>query len=168
VLVDFHAAHERIVYERLKAGLADGVARQALLLPTVVELEPALATRLLDADEALLRLGLELERFGAGAVLVRALPAPLADADAQRLVRDVAEDLEATRTPAALEEALLRLASRMACHGSLRGGQRLTPDTMNALLRTMEATANSGQCNHGRPTYIRLGRPDLERLFGRR
>jgi DNA mismatch repair protein MutL len=168
VLVDMHAAHERIVYERLKAELAAGVARQTLLLPRVVELDDALIARLGDARDDLLRLGLELEPFGGGAVLVRAVPAALGEVDAGRLVADVAEDLEANGAPGALTDALLRLASRMACHGSVRAGQRLNRDTMNALLRTMEATPNSGQCNHGRPTYIRLGRTDLERLFGRR
>jgi len=168
VLVDMHAAHERIVYERLKAQLEDGVARQTLLMPTVVELEEAVVARLVEAHDALLQLGLELEGFGAGGVLVRAVPAALGEVDARRLVGDVGEDLTVNGAPAALEEALLRLASRMACHGSVRGGQRLTRDAMNALLRTMETTPNSGQCNHGRPTYIRMARADLERLFGRR
>ena len=168
VLVDMHAAHERIVYERLKAQLDDGVARQTLLMPAVVELEEAMVARLVEARDTLLRLGLELEGFGAGGVLVRAVPAALGEVDARRLVGDVGEDLTVNGTPAALEEALSRLASRMACHGSVRGGQSLTRDAMNALLRTMETTPNSGQCNHGRPTYIRLARADLERLFGRR
>ncbi|NBB71757.1 MAG: DNA mismatch repair protein MutL, partial [Alphaproteobacteria bacterium] len=168
VLVDMHAAHERIVYERLKAQLDDGVARQTLLMPAVVELEEAMVARLVEARDTLLRLGLELEGFGAGGVLVRAVPAALGEVDARRLVGDVGEDLTVNGAPAALEEALLRLASRMACHGSVRGGQSLTRDAMNALLRTMETTPNSGQCNHGRPTYIRLARADLERLFGRR
>jgi len=168
VIVDMHAAHERIVYERLKAAMAGGVARQTLLMPIVVELDEGLVAHLVEARSALVRLGLELEPFGAGAVLVRALPAPLGEVDAHRLVVDVAEDLEAVREPSALEDALLRLASRMACHGSVRAGKRLTADTMNGLLRAMETTPNSGQCNHGRPTYISLGRTDLERLFGRR
>ena len=168
VLVDMHAAHERIVYERLKAQLEDGVARQTLLMPAVVELEGAVIARLVEARDTLLRLGLELEGFGAGGVLVRAVPAALGEVDARRLVGDVGEDLTVNGTPTALEEALLRLASRMACHGSVRGGQSLTRDAMNALLRTMETTPNSGQCNHGRPTYIKLARADLERLFGRR
>jgi DNA mismatch repair protein MutL len=168
VLVDMHAAHERVVYERLKAQLDDGVARQTLLMPAVVELEEAMVARLVEARDTLLRLGLELEGFGAGGVLVRAVPAALGEVDARRLVGDVGEDLTVNGAPAALEEALLRLASRMACHGSVRGGQSLTRDAMNALLRTMETTPNSGQCNHGRPTYIRLARADLERLFGRR
>ena len=168
VLVDLHAAHERIVYERLKAQLDAGVARQTLLMPAVVEGEAALVERLVEARDALLQLGLELERFGAGGVLVRAVPAALGEVDVQRLVADVAEDLAAHDRPAALTEALHRLASRMACHGSVRAGQKLTLEAMNALLRTMEATPNSGQCNHGRPTYIKMGRADLERLFGRR
>jgi DNA mismatch repair protein MutL len=168
VLVDMHAAHERIVYERLKAQLADGVARQALLMPAVVELEETLVEAVVAAREGLLRLGLEVERFGAGAVLVRAVPAALGEVDAKRLIADVAEDLATHGTPSALDDALARLASRMACHGSVRGGQSLTRDAMNALLRTMETTPNSGQCNHGRPTYIRMRQADLERLFGRR
>ena len=168
VLVDMHAAHERIVYERLKAQLAQGVARQTLLMPAVVELQEALVTRVVEAGEALLRLGLEVERFGAGGVLVRAVPAVLGEVDTKRLVEDIAEDLTAQGAPAALDEALHRLASRMACHGSVRGGQKLTLEAMNALLRTMETTPNSGQCNHGRPTYIKLVSADLERLFGRK
>ncbi|MFP4360849.1 MAG: DNA mismatch repair protein MutL, partial [Alphaproteobacteria bacterium] len=168
VLVDMHAAHERVVYERLKAQLDAGVARQSLLMPAVVELEEALVERVVEAGEALLRLGLELERFGAGGVLVRAVPAVLGEVDAKRLVADVAEDLATHGTAAALSDALLRLAARIACHGSVRSGQNLSREAMNALLRTMETTPNSGQCNHGRPTYIKMAWADLERLFGRR
>ncbi len=168
VVVDMHAAHERIVYERLKTGLAAEVPRQALLLPVVVEPGDADTARLLDAAADLLRLGLEIEAFGRGAVLVRAVPAALGQVDAEALVKDLADDLADDKGPTALEERLLALASRIACHGSIRSGQRLTVEAMNALLRTMETTANSGQCNHGRPTYIKLERADLERLFGRR
>ncbi|TVQ33958.1 MAG: DNA mismatch repair endonuclease MutL [Geminicoccaceae bacterium] len=168
VLVDMHAAHERIVYERLKASLHDGVASQTLLLPVVVELDEAAVDQLEQAAGDLARLGLEVERFGRGAVLVRALPALLGQADAAALVKDVADDLAEHGTALALDEALLRVAARIACHGSVRAGQRLGLEAMNALLRTMETTPNSGQCNHGRPTYVRLERGDLERLFGRR
>ncbi len=168
VLVDMHAAHERIVYERLKAGLAAGVPRQALLLPVVVELAQDEIERVLAAGDELVRLGLEVERFGKAALLVRAVPAPLGEVDAERLVRDLAAELADGGGAGPLEEPLLRLAARMACHGSVRGGQRLMPDAMNALLRAMEATPNSGQCNHGRPTYVWLRNSDLERLFGRR
>ncbi|MFW5833624.1 MAG: DNA mismatch repair endonuclease MutL [Pseudomonadota bacterium] len=168
VLVDMHAAHERIVYERLKTDLARGVASQTLLLPVVVELEEARIERLAEAEQRLARLGLELERFGRAAVLVRGMPAPLAQADPAALVADVAEDLEEHGEALALDEELLRVAARIACHGSVRAGQRLGVEAMNALLRDMEATPNSGQCNHGRPTYVRLDQGDLERLFGRR
>ncbi len=168
VVVDMHAAHERIVYERLKQELAAGVPQQILLLPVVVELEAADIVRLVDAAASLLRLGLEVEAFGKGAVLVRAVPAALGEVDAVALVRDLADDLADAGEATTLEERLLALAARMACHGSVRGGQRLTPDAMNALLRTMEATPNSGQCNHGRPTWIKLASADIEQLFGRR
>ena len=173
VVVDMHAAHERIVYERMKESLARGVPRQTLLLPDVVELDGTEVARLLAATPALLRLGLELEPFGKGAVLVRATPAALGSVDAGALVRDLADDLADGIDPgsleaSALEERLLALAARMACHGSVRSGQRLSEEAMNALLRTMETTPNSGQCNHGRPTWIKLERGDLERLFGRR
>ncbi|MEO1090424.1 MAG: DNA mismatch repair endonuclease MutL [Pseudomonadota bacterium] len=168
VLVDMHAAHERIVYERLKAELEDGVASQALLLPVVVEIAAEDVERLVDAVPTLARLGLELERFGRAAVLVRALPAPLAHADAEALLRDVANDLAEDSESTAIVERLHRLCARIACHGSVRSGRRLQREEMDALLRTMERTPNSGQCNHGRPTWIRLDRSDLERLFGRR
>jgi DNA mismatch repair protein MutL len=168
VLVDMHAAHERIVYERLKAALAGGVASQTLLLPVVVELEEADASRVGEAATALARFGLEVERFGRRAVLVRGLPAPLGQVEPEALVRDIAADLEEHGTALVLGDRLLRVAARMACHGSVRAGQRLGIEAMNALLRQMEATPNSGQCNHGRPTYVRLERGDLERLFGRR
>jgi DNA mismatch repair protein MutL len=166
VLVDAHAAAERLAYERLKARAADGVPAQALLIPEIVTLDPAEAHRLTEAAPDLARLGLEIDPFGPGAVAVRATPAPLGEVDAPALVRDVADAL-AEGTGDALADRLDRLASRIACHGSIRSGRALRPDEMNALLREMEANPFSGQCNHGRPTYVELRRTDLDRLFGR-
>jgi DNA mismatch repair protein MutL len=169
VIVDQHAAHERLVYERMKAQLAEGgVARQALLLPEVVELDPSDAARVGDKAEELARLGLILESFGAGAVLVREAPALLGDTDIHSLVRDIADDLAENGVALALSERLQEVCSTMACHGSVRAGRRLNATEMNALLRQMEATPHSGQCNHGRPTYVELKLADIERLFGRR
>ncbi|HLZ84676.1 MAG TPA: DNA mismatch repair endonuclease MutL [Caulobacteraceae bacterium] len=169
VIVDQHAAHERLVYERMKAQLAlGGVARQTLLLPEVVELDPAEAERVCARAEELADLGLALEPFGPGAVLVRETPALLGEADVAGLVRDIADDLAENGAPLALGERLAEVCSTMACHGSVRAGRRLTAPEMNALLREMEATPHSGQCNHGRPTYVELKLADIERLFGRR
>jgi DNA mismatch repair protein MutL len=169
VLVDQHAAHERLVYERMKAELeADGVARQGLLLPEVVELDPVALEHLEERRPELGELGLVLERFGAEAVLVREVPALLGDADIPRLVRDLAADLATIEQAVSLRDALHRVCATLACHGSVRAGRRLSLAEMNALLRQMEATPHSGQCNHGRPTYISLSRADIERLFGRR
>jgi len=169
VIVDQHAAHERLVYERMKAEMAaGGVARQALLLPEVVELDPADAERLASRAEELAALGLALEVFGPGAVLVREIPAMLGATDVAGLVRDVADDLAEAGQALALSERLEAVCSSMACHGSVRAGRRLSAPEMNALLRQMEATPHSGQCNHGRPTYVELKLADIERLFGRR
>jgi DNA mismatch repair protein MutL len=169
VIVDQHAAHERLVYERIKAMLANGgVARQGLLLPEVVELDPASVERLAARAGELAELGLELERFGAGAVVVRAVPALLGETDAAGLVRDLADELAELGDAPALKERLADVCSTIACHGSIRAGRRLLPEEMNALLRQMEATPHSGQCNHGRPTYVELKLADIERLFGRR
>ncbi|WP_293678280.1 DNA mismatch repair endonuclease MutL [uncultured Phenylobacterium sp.] len=169
VIVDQHAAHERLVYERMKAEMADGgVARQALLLPEVVELDPAEAERVLARADELAALGLTVEPFGPGAVLVREVPALLGETDAAGLVRDIADDLAENGAALALKERLEDVCSTMACHGSVRAGRRLTAPEMNALLRQMEATPHSGQCNHGRPTYVELKLADIERLFGRR
>ena len=168
ILVDQHAAHERIVYERLKAELRQGgVKRQALLLPEVVELEPIEQRSLLAQAAELAELGLVVEPFGAGAVLVREVPALLGEVAVATLVRDLAADLAAGEAPG-LAAALETVLAGIACHGSVRAGRRLSLDEMNALLRQMEATPFSGQCNHGRPTYIELQRADVERLFGRR
>jgi len=169
VLVDQHAAHERLVYERLKAELAEmGVARQGLLMPEVIELAPAERERLLARQSELEELGLVLEAFGEGAVLVREVPALLGHTDAVALVRDLAEDLAEIGQATRLRDALERVCATLACHGSVRAGRRLNLAEMNALLRAMEVTPRSGQCNHGRPTYVVLSKNDIERLFNRR
>ncbi len=169
VIVDQHAAHERLVYERMKHEMAaGGVARQTLLLPEVVDLDPAEAERILARAEELAALGLVIESFGPGAVLVRETPALLGKTDAAGLVRDIADDLAENGQALALKERLEAVCSTMACHGSVRAGRRLNGAEMNALLREMEATPHSGQCNHGRPTYVELKLADIERLFGRR
>jgi DNA mismatch repair protein MutL len=169
VIVDQHAAHERIVYERLKAALdKSGVARQILLIPEIVELDEASVERLLARAEELARYGLAIEPFGPGAVAVRETPSLLGEIDAQALVRDLAEHMAEWDEALPLERRLLHVAATMACHGSVRAGRRLKGEEMNALLREMEATPNSGQCNHGRPTYVELKLADIERLFGRR
>jgi len=169
VIVDQHAAHERLVYEHMKAQMANGgVARQVLLLPEVVELDPAEAERVAAKADELAALGLLVEPFGNGAVLVRETPALLGETDVAGLVRDIADDLAENGAALALQERLEEVCSTMACHGSVRAGRRLTAAEMNALLRQMEATPHSGQCNHGRPTYVELKLADIERLFGRR
>ena len=169
VIVDQHAAHERLVYERMKLeAAAGGVARQALLLPEVVELDPAEAERVAARADELADLGLVVEAFGPGAILVRETPAMLGEVDAAGLIRDIADDLLENGAALALKERLADVASTMACHGSVRAGRRLTAAEMNALLRQMEATPHSGQCNHGRPTYVELRLADIEKLFGRR
>lgn len=169
VIVDQHAAHERLVYERLKAERArTGIARQALLLPEVVEVDPVDADRLNAAADDLATLGLRLEPFGPGAVLVREAPQQLAGGNLQKLVRDVADALAEHGTAGSLERRLDHVLATMACHNSVRAGRRLRPEEMDALLREMEITPNAGQCNHGRPTYVELRLSDIERLFGRR
>ncbi len=169
VIVDQHAAHERLVYERMKRDIADqGVLRQGLLLPEVVELGEGAAARLAERAPELAEMGLVLEAFGPGAVVVRETPAMLGEIDVQGLVRDLADELTTLGGGFALKERLETVCGTMACHGSVRAGRRLTVDEMNALLREMEATPHSGQCNHGRPTYVELKLADIERLFGRR
>jgi len=170
VIVDQHAAHERIVLERLRAaGMGDAVAQaQALLLPEVVELEEPACDRLEEAAEVLGRFGLTLERFGPCAMLVRSVPTVLGKGDVQALVRDVADDLAQNGAALVLNERLDHVLATMACHGSVRSGRALGVAEMNALLREMEVTPRSGQCNHGRPTWVKLAHGDIEKLFGRR
>jgi DNA mismatch repair protein MutL len=169
IVVDQHAAHERIVYEKLKASLAqNGVQRQILLIPEIVELAEATVERLLACAEALALFGLAIEAFGPGAVAVRETPSLLGKIDAGALLRDLADRLDEWDEALPLERRLMHVAATMACHGSVRAGRRLKPEEMNALLREMEATPNSGQCNHGRPTYVELKLSDIERLFGRK
>jgi DNA mismatch repair protein MutL len=168
VIVDQHAAHERLVYERMKASIERGVARQILLIPEVVDLPADDVERIAGRGDELAALGLVVERFGPGAVAVRETPAMLGVVDAGALVRDLAEEFAEWESGASLRDRLDRVASRMACHGSVRAGRRLKPAEMDALLREMEITPNASQCNHGRPTYIELKLADIERLFGRR
>jgi DNA mismatch repair protein MutL len=168
VIVDQHAAHERIVYERMKAALeTSGVARQILLIPEIVDLDEVDAARLVARADELARFGLTLESFGPGAVAVRETPSMLGEVYVQGLVRDLAEHMTEWDDSLPLERRLLHVSATMACHGSVRAGRRLKPDEMNALLREMEAVPNSGQCNHGRPTYVELKLSDIGRLFGR-
>ena len=169
VLVDQHAAHERIVHERMKEALAArGVARQVLLLPEVVELDASLAARLVARGDELAEFGLVLEGFGAGAIVVREVPALLPGLDIAALVRDLAGELAEWDDALSLKERIDSVCGTLACHTSVRAGNRLSQPEMDALLRQMEATPNSGQCNHGRPTYVTLALADIERLFGRR
>jgi DNA mismatch repair protein MutL len=167
VIVDQHAAHERLVYERLKAArAANGVAGQLLLIPEVVELDAAAHARLLEAAGELARLGLVFEPFGGSALCLRETPALLGEVDGARLLADIADAL-ADEAGRGLEARIDAVLSRMSCHGSVRAGRRMRAEEMNALLREMEATPLSGQCNHGRPTYVELKLADIERLFGR-
>ncbi|MFZ3034716.1 MAG: DNA mismatch repair endonuclease MutL [Parvibaculum sp.] len=169
VIVDQHAAHERLVYERMKRAIAaQGVARQILLIPEVVELDEAEAERLTARAGELAELGFVLEGFGEGAVVVREVPAIFGKLDVAGLVQDLADDLAELDEALSLKERLEHVCGTIACHGSVRAGRRLTGEEMNALLREMEATPHSGQCNHGRPTYVELKLTDIERLFGRK
>ncbi|MEJ1157728.1 DNA mismatch repair endonuclease MutL [Prosthecomicrobium sp. N25] len=169
VLVDAHAAHERLTYEKLKRQLAEaGIPRQMLLVPEIVELPEEDVARLIAAAGDIARAGLVLEAFGPVAVAVREIPALLKSFDIRGTIRDIADDLADREATTRLEERINRILSTMACHGSVRTGRRLRPEEMDALLREMEATPNSGQCNHGRPTFVELKLADIERLFGRR
>jgi len=170
VIVDQHAAHERLVLERLKAAGAQGAiaASQALLIPEVVELDEPDADRVEGAAPVLAGFGLALERFGPTAMLVRAVPAVLGKGDVQALIRDIADDLAQNGAALLLEERLDLVLATMACHGSVRAGRVLSVAEMNALLREMEVTPRSGQCNHGRPTWVKLAHGDIEKLFGRK
>ncbi len=169
VIVDQHAAHERLTLERMRRAMeGQGVASQALLLPEVVELEEPACDRLEGRAAELRDFGLDLERFGPSAMLVRAVPAMLGQSDVQGLVKDLADDLAAYDSALSLKERLDLVAATMACHGSVRAGRVLSVAEMNALLREMEVTPRSGQCNHGRPTWVKLGHGDIEKLFGRK
>ena len=169
VIVDQHAAHERLVYERMKTMLAStGVSKQALLVPEIVDLDAAEAERVLSRADELAELGLVVEGFGESSIVVREVPALLGKLNVQGLLRDLADDLAEYDAALSLKEKLEEVVGTMACHGSVRAGRRLTGEEMNALLREMEATPHSGQCNHGRPTYVELKLADIERLFGRR
>ena len=169
IVVDQHAAHERIVYERLKASLErNGVQRQILLIPDIVEMDEATVEKLVARADELEKFGLAIESFGPGAVAVRETPSLLGKTDAASLLRDLAEHMAEWDEALPLERRLMHVAATMACHGSVRAGRILKPEEMNALLREMEVTPNSGQCNHGRPTYVELKLADIEKLFGRR
>ena len=168
VIVDQHAAHERLVYEKLKTQMAaHGVAAQALLIPEIVDLSEEDAAQLLSVADDLRRLGLSLEPFGGGAVAVRETPAILGAVNAEALVRDILDELTDLERSSSLQDRIEAILSRVACHGSIRSGRRMRGEEMNALLREMETTPHSGQCNHGRPTYVELKLSDIERLFGR-
>ena len=169
IIVDQHAAHERLVYEALKNAIgARPVAAQMLLIPEIVDLPEDDADRIAQHAETFRQFGLGVERFGPGAVAVRETPSMLGETNVQQLIRDLADEIADSETTEALRERLHRIAATMACHGSVRSGRLLKPEEMNALLRQMEATPGSGTCNHGRPTYIELKLTDIERLFGRR
>ncbi|SFR36742.1 DNA mismatch repair endonuclease MutL [Litoreibacter janthinus] len=168
VIVDQHAAHERLVYEKLKKQMAEnGVAAQALLIPEIVEMSEGDAAILLAHADALSKLGLTLEPFGAGAIAVRETPAILGEVNAEAMVRDILDELDDLGDTQLVADKIEAVLSRVACHGSIRSGRWMRADEMNALLREMEATPHSGQCNHGRPTYVELKLTDIERLFGR-
>jgi len=169
VIVDQHAAHERIVYEAMKKALKEGgVKSQILLIPEVVEMDEPSAERLLSRSGELFKLGLGIEKFGTGALIVREVPALLGDTDVGGLLRNMAEEIAEFDDSRAFDDRLKDICATMACHGSVRAGRKLTIDEMNALLRLMEATPNSGQCNHGRPSYVELKKTDLEKLFERK
>ncbi len=170
VLIDQHAAHERLVYERFKAQMADGgVATQGLLIPEIIDMDDARANALLERGETFRKLGLEIEAFGTGSLAVRSVPALLTGKiDIKKLISDISDEIGDQENSHLLEEKLNAVLSTMACHGSVRSGRRLNIEEMNALLRQMEETVNSGHCNHGRPTYIKLTLKDIEKLFQRR
>ncbi len=169
VIVDQHAAHERLVYERLKRQMAQtGIRAQALLIPEIVDLSPADAARILDATPALAEIGLTIEPFGGSAIAIRETPAILGPVNGAALMRDILDELADSGDSQLVQAKIDAILSRMACHGSVRSGRQMRPEEMNALLREMEATPLSGQCNHGRPTYVELSLHDIERLFGRR
>ena len=168
VIVDQHAAHERLVYEKLKRQMAEtGVASQALLIPEIVPVSEEDGQRLVELATELGRLGLSIEPFGPGAIAVRATPAILGPVNAEAMLRDILDELDDIGESGTLQARIEAILSRVACHGSIRSGRQMRAEEMNALLREMEATPHSGQCNHGRPTYVELRLADIERLFGR-
>ncbi|RYD85210.1 MAG: DNA mismatch repair protein MutL, partial [Sphingomonadales bacterium] len=168
VIVDQHAAHERLVFEDMRQALRDrNIPAQALLIPEIADLPEEDCDRLMAHADDLSRLGLTYERFGPGAIMIRETPAMLGEVDAVGMIKELADEIAEWDTSASLNARLEHVAATMACHGSVRSGRRLRVEEMNALLRKMEATPGSGQCNHGRPTYIRLKLSDIERLFGR-
>ena len=167
--MDQHAAHERLVYEEMKATMnSEGVRRQGLLIPEIVELDEVAAEKIVEKSGELEEMGLVLEAFGPGTVVVREVPALLGEINIQGLIKDLADEIVELDDTLSLKSRLADVCSTMACHGSVRAGRRLNGDEMNALLRQMEATPHSGQCNHGRPTYVELKLTDIEKLFGRR
>ena len=169
IITDQHAAHERLVYERMKKALQNGgIKRQILLIPEIVDLEESKLARLLEQEIDFRKFGFSIDEFGPGALIVREVPSLLGDADIQTLIRDLADDLEDMGASTTLEDKLGQICGTLACYGSVRAGRSLNIEEMNALLREMENTPHSGQCNHGRPTYIELNLTDVERLFGRR
>jgi len=168
VIVDQHAAHERLVYEKLKTQMAEnGVAAQALLIPEIVSLSAGDCARLLEISDDLARFGLGIEAFGGDAIAVRETPAILGEVDAKAMIQDILDELADMGSSQSVQARIEAILSRVACHGSIRSGRRMRAEEMNALLREMEATPHSGQCNHGRPTYVELKLADIERLFGR-
>jgi DNA mismatch repair protein MutL len=167
IIVDQHAAHERLVYEQLKAEIGH-VRRQPLLIPEVVELNENSLDALKEVQQDLLDFGLVVEPFGEKALLVREIPALLGEVNLKGLLQDLADEIQDLGGPLSLKERLLEILSTCACHHSIRAGRKLSIEEMNALIRQMEQTAHSGQCNHGRPTYVELKRADMEKLFGRR
>ena len=168
VIVDQHAAHERLVYEKLKQQMAaNGVASQALLIPEIVDLSSGDCSRLLEVADDLAALGLMIEAFGGSAIAVRETPAILGTVDARAMILDILDELADQGSSNSIRARIEAILSRIACHGSIRSGRWMRAEEMNALLREMEATPHSGQCNHGRPTYVELKLSDIERLFGR-
>tara|TARA_R110000868_G_scaffold262401_1_gene520999 strand:- start:171427 stop:173271 length:1845 start_codon:yes stop_codon:yes gene_type:complete len=169
IVVDQHAAHERLVYERFKSQILSGnVERQALLLPEIVELKDVDVENVVERQDELLKFGLEVEQFGRQAISIRATPALLGEMNAQQMLLDIVEDMRNMKKETSIQERLEDFLSTMACHGSIRANRKLSVADMNAILRDMEVTPNSAQCNHGRPTYVELKTADIERLFGRR
>jgi DNA mismatch repair protein MutL len=168
VIVDQHAAHERLVYEKLKRQMAEnGVAAQALLIPEIVELSENDCATLLAVADDLAKFGLGIEAFGGNAIAVRETPAILGEVNAEAMIKDILDELSDQGESQLVQARVEAILSRVACHGSIRSGRRMRGEEMNALLREMEATPHSGQCNHGRPTYVELKLADIERLFGR-